>query len=140
MQTIDLESLIADAAPASPDGGYTLRTWPGRSCLAVFGRADDSPVLAFREEHGEILRAGFSPDMRQLLAWSEDGSVSVWFLPVESLAWRKPPANIVDYMLRADQVPCLVISPGTSDTAPRQYSFSLRDCSDASFAFYDWQL
>lgn len=140
MQTIDLESLIANAAPVSPGGGYTLRTWPGRSCLAVFDRADDSPVLAFREEHGEILRAGFSPDMRQLLAWSEDGSVSVWFLPVESLAWRKPPANIVDFMLCSDRVPYLLISPGPSAAAPRQYSFSMRDSSDASFAFYDWLL
>lgn len=140
MQTIDLESLIANAVPASPDGGYTVRTLPGRDCICVYDRAGDWPVLAFREEHGEVLRAGFSPDMRQLIAESEDKSVSIWFLPGEALMWRKPPADIADFMLRSDRVPCLVITPGPSASAPRQYSFSMHDFSGAPYTFYDWLL
>ena len=130
MQIIDIESLISAATPVSPDRKYSL-VWASAGVLGVRELSTNDPVLAFRDNHGNILRAGFSPDMRQIVAENEDGSFSVWFT-TEELAGAKcvSPENIVLFMSGNERVPYLNFSHG------RNYSFFLRDFTCTTLDYY----
>ena len=130
MQIIDIESLIGAAEPVSPDGKYSL-VWSSAGVLGVRKLSNNDPVLAFRENHGNILRAGFSPAMRQIVAENEDGSFSVWFTTGE-IAGAKcvSPENIVLFMSGNDRVPYPNISHR------RNYRFFLRDFTSTTLDYY----
>jgi len=121
MQIIDLQSLISSAVPVSPDRKYSL-SWTSAGVLCVRGVKDDKQVVGFKENHGSIVRAGFSPDMRQIVAENEDGSFSVWFTTKAIYEVKcHAPENIVPFMCANGRVPYLNISPS------RYYKYSLRD-------------
>jgi hypothetical protein len=67
MQIIDLQSLIGSVLQVSPDRKYSL-SWTSAGVLCVRKVTDNEQVLGFKENHGSIARAGFSPDMRQIVA------------------------------------------------------------------------
>lgn len=135
MQTIDIESLIKHMAPVSPDREYSL-AWSSGGTIGIRELKDNGAVLSFRENRGTIIKAGFSPDMRQIIAVNEDGTVSIWFTKdeIDGEACRYP-ENIVLFMSAREDVPYLNID---SLASARKYTFSLRDIRWAQYDYYDW--
>lgn len=135
MHTTNLKDLIQSAAPVSPDRKYSL-AWSWGGTIGILNLADGEQLLCFREERGAILRAGFSPDMRELLAENEDGSFSIWYT---AAALRGRPCrgagNIVDFMLANELVPCLNVTPGLKAC---RFEQTLRDFRWARWDYFDW--
>lgn len=135
MNITDLKSLIETAAPVSPDRKYSL-AWSWKGSIGILTLKDGDPLLTFREERGAILRAGFTPDMLQLVAENEDHSFSIWHtarrLGGEDFAEAD---NIVDFMLNNELVPCLNITPGLKAC---RFTLDLRDFSCAQLDCYIW--
>ncbi|MDD2806511.1 MAG: WD40 repeat domain-containing protein [Elusimicrobiales bacterium] len=130
-----LKSLIETALPVSPDGRHSL-AWSWGGTIGIFELKYGEPLLSFREEHGAIMRAGFSPDMRRLIAENEDRSFSIWHMDNEIDEQEgAETGNIVDFMLNNDFVPCLNIAPGLKVC---RFEHTLHDFSDAQYDYYDW--
>ena len=135
MHTMNLKSLIQSAVTVSPDRRHSL-AWSWGGTIGIFSLKHGEPELTFREEHGAILRAGFSPDMRELIAENEDLSFSVWYTAHEVNGVRcTDTGNIVDFMLNNECVPCLNVTPG-----PKAYRFaiSVHDFSESQYNCFDW--
>jgi len=111
MQVIDLEHIINNVTPISTDRRYSL-AWSSGGVIGIRELATCSPLVTLREDHGAILRAGFSTDMRQLVSANEDGTYSIWFIKNDiPPKGRTPQNNIVDYICDVDLVPYLNINP-----------------------------
>ncbi|MCX5784543.1 MAG: hypothetical protein NTX59_02540 [Elusimicrobia bacterium] len=138
MQTIDIQSVLKNATPISPDRKYSL-AWSLGGVIQVRKLEDNSNVLGFMEMHGTILKAGFSADMRQIVAENEDGSISIWFTKKE-IGGKAClyPDNIVLFMSLQDYVPYININPkGPAYNEPR-YHVSLRDFTDSDYTGFGW--
>jgi len=135
MFTTNLKSLIESALPVSPDRRHSLG-WSWGGTIGIFNAEDGDPLLTFREEHGAILRAGFSPDMHELLAENEDGSFSIWHTE-SKIGGEKCAAtdNIVEFMLKNELVPCLNIKPGLKAC---RFELTTHDFSEAQYNCYNW--
>lgn len=135
MHTTDIKSLIETAAPVSPDGKYSL-AWSWKGSIGILTLKDGEPLLTFREEHGAILRAGFAPDMRRLIAENEDRSFSIWHTASRIGGNIFAEAdNIVDFMINNELVPCLNILPGIKAC---RFNLTLQDFSCAQLDCYVW--
>ena len=138
MQTIEIESVIRNAAPVSPDRKYSL-AWSSSGMIGIRELKDNTRIIDFRSAHGEILKAGFSPDMRQLVAQNEDGTFSIWFIQDELDGQRdRFTGDIVKFMYEQFWVPRLDIYPNAPSSHERRYQFSLQSFLDAKYEYYDW--
>lgn len=135
MNATNLKELIESAVTISPDRRHSL-AWSWGGTIGIFELKYGEPLLSFREEHGAILRAGFSPDMRQLIAENEDRSFSVWYT-VNEIGGRKcfDTGNIVDFMTSNLKVPCLNVLTGLKAC---RFNLTLQDFSDAQYDYYNW--
>lgn len=135
MHTTDLKSLIESAVTVSPDRRHSL-AWSWGGTIGIFSLKYGEPEITFREVHGAILRAGFSPDMRELIAENEDLSFSVWYTAHAVNGLRcSDTGNIVDFMLNNEWVPCLNVTPGMK---LYRYELILHDFSAAQYNCFDW--
>ena len=138
MQPIDIESVIKDLITVSPDRKYSL-AWSSSGKIGVLQLEDDWPVLGFRETHGAILKAGFSPDMRQIVAENEDGTVSIWFTKIEIGGCKcASPEDIVLFMSANCNVPYINIDPKSHARNKLRYHVSLRDFTSANDDWFCW--
>ena len=138
MQPIDIESVIKDLITVSPDRKYSM-AWSSSGKIGVLQLEDDWPVLGFREAHGAILKAGFSPDMRQIVAENEDGTVSIWFTKTEIGGCKcASPDNIVLFMSANCSVPYININPKANARNKLRYHVSLRDFTWANDDWFCW--
>ncbi len=137
MRTDNIEFLRANARPVSPDRKYSL-AWSSGGTIGIHDLQEGEPLLVFREDHGGILKAGFSPDMQRLIAENEDGTVSIWFTR-RSIAGEVCLGleNIVAFMENNPRVPCLNIKPG-ADGRVKSFRLLLHDFSCAALDYYDW--
>lgn len=136
MQVIDLEHIINNLTPISTDHRYSL-AWSSGGVIGIRELATCSPLVTLRENHGAILRSGFSSDMQQLVSANEDGTYSIWFIKSDiTPKGRTPQNNIVDYICDVDLVPYLNINPKSK---AHRYHFMLKDVSYAMYDWYDWQ-
>ena len=135
MQIVEIESLIRDAAPISPDRKYSL-AWSSSGMIGIRELKDNARIIDFRGAHGAVIKAGFSPDMRQLVAQNEDGTFSIWFVQEELDGQRELfPGDIVKFMYEQFWVPRLDIYPAGNE---RRYHFSLQNFVEAHYTWYNW--
>ncbi|MDO8804010.1 MAG: hypothetical protein Q7R35_06250 [Elusimicrobiota bacterium] len=138
MQPINIESVIENSIPVSPDRKYSL-AWSSSGKIGVLQLEDNFPVLGFRETHGAILKAGFSPDMHQIVAENEDGTISIWFTKPEIGGSRCIfPDDIVLFMSENDNVPYININPKVPTQNRLRYHVSLRDFTCATYDWFCW--
>ena len=138
MQTIKIESVIRDAAPISPDRKYSL-AWSSSGMIGIRELKDNTQLIDFRGAHGAIIKAGFSPDMRQLVAENEDGTFSIWFIRDELDGQKELfTCDIVQFMYEQFWVPRLDIYQNGPAGKERRYVFSLQNFIDAKYEYYNW--